>query len=374
MGSFLPFSSRRDTISPEIVRKEVKTMDSIRIVVVGAGAIGGVTAAMMKQGGSDVTLVCKHQEIADIASGRGLHITGVRGEHTVHLNAVADIAELSGTYDVALIATKAYDMPACARALMPYLKEDSLVLSLQNGICTDALAAVVGRERTVGCVIGWGATMLGPGELTVTSTGEFLIGRIAGDQAALEPVRRAMDAVAPTVITPDIYAELYSKLIVNSCITSLGAICGLYLGQMLRKSQARRIFLGIIREAMDVAHAQGLKVPPFGGRLDYEKLLAGDGPLDNLRRHAMILAVGLKYRRLKSSSLQSLERGRPTEIDYFNGFIAQKGEELGVDCPINRRLTVMIKEIEGDKRSIKVENLYDPVFCAQKGARPGAKA
>ena len=374
MGSFLPFSSRRDTISPEIVRKEVKTMDSIRIVVVGAGAIGGVTAAMMKQGGSDVTLVCKHQEIADIASGRGLHITGVRGEHTVHLNAVADIAELSGTYDVALIATKAYDMPACARALMPYLKDDSLVLSLQNGICTDALAAVVGRERTVGCVIGWGATMLGPGELTVTSTGEFLIGRIAGDQAALEPVRRAMDAVAPTVITPDIYAELYSKLIVNSCITSLGAICGLYLGQMLRKSQARRIFLGIIREAMDVAHAQGLKVPPFGGRLDYEKLLAGDGPLDNLRRHAMILAVGLKYRRLKSSSLQSLERGRPTEIDYFNGFIAQKGEELGVDCPINRRLTVMIKEIEGDKRSIKVENLYDPVFCTQKSARPGAKA
>lgn len=374
MGSFLPFSSRRDTISPEIVRKEVKTMDSIRIVVVGAGAIGGVTAAMMKQDGSDVTLVCKHQEIADIASGRGLHITGVRGEHTVHLNAVADIAELSGTYDVALIATKAYDMPACARALMPYLKEDSLVLSLQNGICTDALAAVVGKERTVGCVIGWGATMLGPGELTVTSTGEFLIGRIAGDQAALEPVRRAMDAVAPTIITQDIYAELYSKLIVNSCITSLGAICGLYLGQMLRKSQARRIFLGIIREAMDVAHAQGLKVPPFGGKLDYEKLLAGDGPLDNLRRHAMILAVGLKYRRLKSSSLQSLERGRPTEIDYFNGFIAQKGEELGVDCPINRRLTVMIKEIEGDKRSIKVENLYDPVFCTQKSARPGAKA
>ena len=331
-------------------------MDSIRIVVIGAGAIGGVTAALMKRGGSDVTLVCKHQEIADIASGRGLHITGVRGEHMVHLDAVSDIAELDGTYDVALIATKAYDMPACARALLPYLKDNSLVLSLQNGICTDALAAVVGKE------------------LAVTSKGEFLIGRISGDQEALEPIRRAMNAAAPTVITPDIYAELYSKLIVNSCITSLGAICGLYLGQMLRRSQARRIFLGIIREAMDVAHAQGLKVPPFGGRLDYDKLLAGDGALDNLRRHAMILLVGLKYRRLKSSSLQSLERGRPTEIDYFNGFIAQKGEELGVDCPINRRLTVMIKEIEGDKRSIKVANLYDPVFCAQKSARHSAKA
>ena len=93
-----------------------------------------------------------------------------------------------------------------------------------------------------------------------------------------------------------------------------------------RKTAIDRKVYAIIREAMDVAHAQGLKVPPFGGRLDYDKLLAGDAALDHLRRHAMILAVGLKYRRLKSSSLQSLERGRPTEIDYFNGFIAKKGE------------------------------------------------
>ena len=149
----------------------------------------------------------------------------------------------------------------------------------------------------------------------------------------------------------------------NSCITSLGAICGLHLGEMLMKRQARSIFLGIIREAMDVAHAQEVKVPPFGGKLDYEKLIQGSSPLDDLRRHIMILIVGLKYRRLKSSSLQSLERGRPTEIDYFNGFIAAKGEALGVPCPINRRLTVMIKEIEGEKRSIKVENLWDEALC-----------
>ena len=238
-----------------------------------------------------------------------------------------------------------------------------MVLSLQNGICTDALAAVVGEEHTVGCVIGWGATMLAPGELEMTSTGEFIIGRISGGQQALEPIRQAMQVVVPTVISQDIYAELFSKLIVNSCITSLGAICGLYLGEMLMKRQARSIFLGIIREAMDVAHAQGVQVPPFGGQLDYEKLIKGASPLDDLRRHIMILIVGLKYRRLKSSSLQSLERGRPTEIDYFNGFIADKGEALGVPCPINRRLTVMIKEIEGDRRSIKVENLWDDVLC-----------
>lgn len=350
-------------------------MEKSRIAVIGAGAIGGITAALMAEKGYDVWLVCKHMEIADLANGRGLHVRGYCGEHTVPVHSVAAVEELKDSFDLCMIATKAYDMPECAKAMLPLLREDSLVVSMQNGICTDALAAIVGKERTVGCVIGWGATMHGPGELEMTSGGDFIIGRLVkGEHPRMEALRQALSAVVETRVSQDIYAELYSKLIVNSCITSLGAICGLYLGQMLRRSQARRIFLGIIREAMNVAHAQGLKVPPFGGRLDYDKLLAGDGALDNLRRHAMILLVGLKYRRLKSSSLQSLERGRPTEIDYFNGFIAQKGEELGVDCPINRRLTVMIKEIEGDKRSIKVANLYDPVFCAQKSARHSAKA
>lgn len=340
--------------------------DSPRIVMIGAGAIGGITAAFLKQGGCDVQLVCKHREVADLCAGRGVHVTGAKGEHTVSVPSVAAIEELTGTFDLCLIATKAYDMPDCAKAMLPYLTDDSLVVSLQNGVCTDALAAVVGPERTVGCVIGWGATMHGPAELEMTSGGEFIIGRIAGDQAALEPLREALSNVTASFVTADIFAELYSKLIVNSCITSLGAICGLKLGEMMRRTQARRIFLAVIAEAMDVAHAMKLSVPPFGGKLDYEKLIRGDGALDRIRRHATLMVVGLKYRHLKSSSLQSLERGRPTEIDYFNGYIAGKGEAYGVDCPINRRLTEMVKEIEHDKRSIKVENLFDPAFTNLK--------
>ena len=339
---------------------------SPRIVVVGAGAIGGITAALLKKGGYDVTLVCKHQQIADLAHGRGLRVTGVQGNMTVTVHAVAAIEELRGAFDIALIATKAYDMPACAKALLPYLKEDSFVLGLQNGICTDVLAMVVGARRTVGCVIGWGATMHAPAELEMTSTGEFIIGRVEGDSGALLPVRDALNCVVATEISGDIYAELYSKLIVNSCITSLGAICGLRLGEMLKMKQARRIFIAIIQEAMAVAHAMGIKVPPFGGRLDYDKLLRGNRLPDRFRRHLMIYLVGVKYRNLKSSSLQSLERGRPTEIDYFNGYIAQKGTAVDVPCPVNARLTVMVKEIEGSKRSIKVENLSDPVFQALK--------
>ena len=331
---------------------------SERIVVIGAGAIGGITAALMKKAGEDVTLVCKHMDTADLANGRGLHVTGFAGDVTVPVHSVADIAELHGEFDLCLIATKAYDMPGCARSMLPLLRPDSLVVSMQNGICTDALSAVVGRERTVGCVIGWGATMHSHGKLEMTSGGEFIIGMLEGCASPrLEALRKALSAVVPTTISENIYAELYSKLIVNSCITSLGAVCGLTLGEMMKRRQARKIFLAVIGEAVDVARAMKLAVPPYGG-----KLMRGDTLLDNLCRHLMIRVVGMKYSKLKSSSLQSLERGRPTEIDCFNGYIVQKGEELGVDCPVCRRLTRMVKDIEHGARKICEDNLNDAAF------------
>lgn len=339
-------------------------MNKLRIAVVGAGAIGGITAAYMAKAGYDVHLVCKHTQTALLAGTKGLHIIGVKGETFIPVPSVTRIDELNGLFDICLIATKAYDMPDCAREIMPYLKTESVVVSLQNGICTDALAAVVGPDRTVGCVIGWGASMHGPGELEMTSTGEFLIGAVGNvNREYLATLAEALDAVTETKIVPDIYRELYSKLIVNSCITSLGAICGLKLGDMMKRNQARKIFLAIIGEAMSVAHAMKLAVPPFGGKLDYEKLMAGKSVFDHLRRHLTIRVVGIKFKNLKSSSLQSLERGRPTEIDYFNGYISQKGRLLGILCPVNERLTQMVKEIETGKRKIEEKNLYDQTFA-----------
>ena len=337
----------------------------MRIAVVGAGAIGGITAAFMAQAGQDITLVCKHPEIAAQAAGRGLHLEGVRGSHDIPVRAVATVQELSGVFDACLIATKAYDLEQAARDMLPYLSEDALVVSMQNGICTDALAAVVGPRRTVGCVIGWGATMKGPGSLEMTSGGEFILGMAEGGcPPRLTALQGAMSTVTPCERSPNIYAQLYSKLIVNACITSLGAICGLRLGEMMKRADARNIFLAIIQEAMDVAHALGLSVPPFGGKLDYDRLMAGSSVISRLRRHGMIRLVGLKFRRLKSSSLQSLERGKPTEIDYFNGYIAAKGRECGVATPVNDALTAMVKAIERGKLAISTDNLSAPAFRA----------
>ncbi len=215
----------------------------------------------------------------------------------------------------------------------------------------------------MGCVVGWGSTMHSPGEIEMTSTGEFVIGNIDNKtDPRLRSIGDMLKTVAPVEISDNIMGSLYAKLIINSCITSLGAICGLYLGEMLSDRKIRNIFVEIMREAMAVADAMELHVEDYGGKINYYKLLRGYGFVDNLKRHMLIRIIGFKYRRLKSSSLQSLERGKPTEIDFLNGYIARNGEEYDVPVPVNNRIISMIKEIEGNRRKISPDNFNYPLF------------
>jgi 2-dehydropantoate 2-reductase len=337
---------------------------SVNIVVVGAGAIGAATAAFLVKAGWNTEIVCKHQEIADLAQSPGLHVFGVKGEHYVPVRAVKDIKDLSGPKGVVLLATKATDCLEAAKELLPVLSPNSIVVSLQNGICEDALAGVVGRDRMVGCVVGWGATMHGPAQIEVTSPGQFVIGNIdhRPDQR-LPLVQEMLSAVVPTRISNNIMGELYSKLIINSCINSLGVMTGMNLGKLLAQRKIRKIFSALMREAMAVAAAMGIKVEPAGGgKLDYYRFLDGSSFTSNLKRNLLIRIIGFKYRRIRSSSLQSLERGRRTEIDYLNGYICDRGREHGVPTPVNDAVVTMIRQIEAGTRAISLENLNDPAF------------
>jgi 2-dehydropantoate 2-reductase len=236
------------------------------------------------------------------------------------------------------------------------------VVSLQNGMALGDLEALVGADRSVGCVIGWGATLHPDGAVELTSEGTLRIGsRSKRVQARLEPIRAALSAAFPTAIVADIFAEQYSKLAINACFTGLGVISGRTLGWMLVRRRYRDVFIGIVREAIAVAGSLGVRVPPYAGRLDYYAFLRGPGRLARLRRHAFVLLLGVKHRRLKSSSLTSLERGRPTEIDALNGWISRTGREKGVPTPLNDRLAAMVHEIESGSRPIGVKNIHEPL-------------
>ena len=335
----------------------------LSFLVIGAGAVGGITAALLKKNGYDVEIVCKHEEYASLVQNSGIELEGICGSFKVAMPAYVSVSQVTGKKDFILHATKATDMAEAARQAAGLLKEDGYMVSMQNGICEDELGEIVGIGRIIGCVTGWGATMKRPGKLIMTSTGDFIIGYPgrAPDNNLLK-LADALSSVVPVRTTGNIMGHLYSKLIINSCITSLGAICGLYLGDMLSRRKIRRIFIEIIREAVAVADRMNLNIEVFGGRLNFRKFLRGHTVFDHLRRHLLILIIGFKYRRLKSSSLQSLERGKPTEIDYLNGYIVRNGEKTGVPTPMNQMIVTMIHEIELKKRPITLKNFDDPVF------------
>lgn len=329
----------------------------ISIAVVGAGAIGGITAAFLSRK-YDTEIVCKYEDKAAEVRDKGIHIVGVSGELHIKMNAVAEIDQLSGKKDVIFVVTKAYDMPDAAKSALPFLKDDGVMVSMQNGICVDAMAEIVGKDRTVGCMVGWGSTMLQDGTLNMTNEGEFVIGGVEQDMD-VSGIKAMLDNVMPTRMSDNILSDLYSKMIINSCITAMGVLSGLYLGEILAQRRARCIFIAIIKEAMDVADAMGLRVLPYGGKIDYYELMKGEGLLGRFKRQLIIRILGIKYRKLKSSTLQALKRGKPTEIDYYNGYVARKGAQYGVQTPVNSRVVQMIKEIEAGTRKSTPNNFDD---------------
>ena len=329
-----------------------------RVLIIGAGAIGGTLGALLSRAGIDVTFLTRTEEAAAEIRGRGLTVSGVRGTLSAQPRAVAGPASPEGPFHAVLVAVKAYDLAGAVGPLVPSIPADCPVVSLQNGICLDELEALVGPHRAVGCVVGWGATLRGASEMELTSEGELVIGcRSAAGASRLAALQELLSLAFPTEVSSDILADLYSKLIINSCITTVGALCGQRLGWMLGRRSCRRIFIGIMQEGMVVAHAARLSVPAYAGRLDYEAFVHGSGPLAVARRHLVLRIMGTKYRRLKSSSLQSLERGRPTEVDSFNGYIARRARDLGVAAPLNERLVTMVHEIEQGRRAISPANL-----------------
>jgi 2-dehydropantoate 2-reductase len=335
----------------------------LKFLVVGAGAIGGITAALLKKNGIDVEIVCKYDDYASMISDRGLNINGVCGEFNVKIPAYSSITQVREKKDIILLATKATDMLEVAKSVSSVLNKDGFLISLQNGICEDELASVIGKSRVIGCVTGWGATMESKGNMVMTSKGDFILGytdRVSDNY--LSNIAEPLSSVVPVTTTDNIMGHLYSKLIINSCITSLGAICGLYLGKMLLIGKVRRIFIEIVREAIAVADSMDIKIEIFGGKLDFKKFLMGKGILSDLRRHVLLLVIGYKYRKLKSSSLQSLERGKLTEIDFLNGYIIRNARITGIPVPLNTVIVNMMHQIEQKRRDIAVSNFDDPFF------------
>ncbi|OQX67996.1 MAG: hypothetical protein B6A08_12495 [Sorangiineae bacterium NIC37A_2] len=328
----------RDTLSPEAVQT--------RVIIVGVGGIGGVLAANLIGEPIDLTVATTNAEI------RAAFLSGTarfEGENLPALpkqNVLSRADEASEPFDIAFIAVQPNAIDDVAKSLLPVLRPNSEVITLSNGLCDERVAGVVGIERARGAVVMWGARMPRPAEYIRTSSGGFLVGVVDPEGGALSlAAERLLEKVGPVRRTQNLLGARFSKLALNSAISTLGTLGGKTLGEMMLARNCRKAALLIISEAVRVAHAGGTELERVNA-LNLEWLARGRGPL----RHAALIAVGLRYRRLRSSMLAAVERGRAPAVDHLNGEIVRRGHEVGVSASVNQRAIDLVWQIARGER------------------------
>ena len=318
------------------------------VLVVGAGAIGGVTAAKMTGEVRRVAVLDANEEHVERMRTEGLLIDDLGEERRVELDAHAGPADLAGPFDFALITLKA---PHLQSALGPVL-EGGLVetfVSLGNGLVQERIAGIVGEEALVWGTVEWGSTNLGPGHLARTTRGPFIIGE--PDRSVRERTRLLADAlgtVDEARVTENIRGQVWSKLLVNSAFSGLGAVSGLLYREVVADPDGRAVALGLWREGYDVGMAQDLELEEVLG-VPVESLVVRDP--DDLERADEALEVAMRQAgATKASMLQDLERGVETEVDVINGAVVAKGREFGVETPLNARVVDLMHSMERGER------------------------
>jgi 2-dehydropantoate 2-reductase len=315
----------------------------IKVLVVGCGAIGGVTGGYLAAAGTPVWVLTTNAAIAHAARDAGLSVHGDAGRIRVQPRGVLESPrEAPGPFDFVLLATQPPQVEQAAVEVEPLLAASGRVVCFQNGLCEDRLAQRFGRERVVGAVVGWGASMRRPGDYIKTSSGGFTLGRLdGGPDARLLELARLLEAVGPVTVTDNLSGVRWSKLALNCAVSTLGTIAGQRLGRLMGRRFARRLGLEIVSEVVSVARAEGVVLEKVAGTLDLDWLALTDlerksrGSASLAAKHALILAVSARFRRLRSSMLAALERGRPPAVDFLNGEVVARAEKHGLPAPIN---------------------------------------
>lgn len=314
-----------------------------RFLVVGCGGIGGVLAGHLLDFGEDVTLLSKNEAIADAINRSGLRLQGEGALGRIEATAHAQLPTDTRPFDYVFMATQPPALEAAAQDVAPLLAPNGMLVCLPNGLCELRLAALVGPERVIGAVVTWGASMIEPGVYERTSAGGFVLGKLDGAvDERLVRLSHALETVGPVEITGNLLGARWSKLAVNCAISSLGTLGGDRLGALLGHRFVRRLALEVMTEAVRVARADGVRLERVSGLLDLEWLALTDSERDSrvgsptlVTKHALLLAVGTRYRRLRSSMLQAIERGREPAVEFLNGEVVTRGERLGVATPVN---------------------------------------
>jgi 2-dehydropantoate 2-reductase len=302
---------------------------STRVAVLGAGAVGCYYGGLLARAGNPVRLVGRPAHVEAIRRD-GLVIEWADRRETIRTDATTDVAAVHEA-GVVLVCVKSPDTDAAALSLRPHLAPDAILVTLQNGVDNAERLRAVLPQTVFAAVVYVGAYMSAPGVVRHTGRGDLVLGAARAD-AARPGVGERLSGVAAMFeaagiacpLSADIDAALWTKLVINCAFNAVSALGRARYGRMAREPAVRALMEGAVRETVAVARASGVG-------LDERRLIdAVWGVAD---------ALAQQY----SSTAQDVLRGKPTEIDALNGFVAARGAALGVDVPINRTLFALVK-------------------------------
>ncbi len=330
-----------------------------RIVFVGAGAVGGYVGGHLSRAGHDVTLIDPWPEHVDCIKRSGIHLGGTQGEHQIRIKAlhVHEVQQCAhAPADIAFICVKLYDTAWASALIKPYLAPAGIVVTLQNALVEEVVARIVGWGRTLGCIASTSsveATRPGhivrsqlPGGSAYTV---FRVGEMSGIVTArAEEIAQLLRAVDSAKVTGNLWGERWSKLVANTMTTGICGASGLDLNQIVEHEPARRLQIRLAAEAIEIGTALGFKFEPIRGLASDQWLAAAAGDAATLRaveKH-MLEGVRLRPEGGRSGTAQDLAKGRRTEIDFMNGYVAATGAQIGIPAPTHSAVTALVKRIE----------------------------
>jgi len=318
----------------------------MKTLIVGAGALGGIIGARLLAVGASVSLATRNSTSAEEIKASGLRVIGSGGNLSIETGAVAPLAEYSvpGTFDLIILATKAQDAIDLAPSLVRLLTPGGTLLPVQNGGVAQILASQLGDECVLGGLSNLTGTMLRPGIYEQSNAGYLLIGELGGGESdRSERVRQWLSRAVNVKVTSNLQGAVWSKLLLNCSITTIGAIAGLTMRAYIDRPEGRELFYRTYDEALSVALASGVRpekmlvdpIPPgWNGRS-----ISGEA-LD-----LWLIEILNGYGDAKASMLQDFERGRTTEIDFINGYVVDTARQFGLNTPVNTAIVETVYAI-----------------------------
>lgn len=347
----------------EIIVNQI--VNGMKILIQGIGGIGGIVASNLIANNLNITLITANPKITQNIKDEGIKYKMPKFDAFLSVKpkfVYTNLDEIPNgeKFDISIMLMKATHLQDAVNNSISILTENGFFVTCQNGIVEEEVVKTIDQMKIVSGVIAWGGTMIEPGTYEKTTPGNTFIGELNGELSErILLLKDIFDLVTPTVVSTNIMGVMWSKLAINSMITSIGAITGITLGEMLQEKEIRLFYLKTYSEIVNVANQYNIKLEKISSNPYLFYLDPKTGKIKQKIKDLMLILVGKKYGSSKSSSLQSLERGRKTEIEYLNGYVISKANERNISVPYNQKVYDLVKEIESGNRTIGLSNINE---------------